>query len=88
MNFAGAVQHESPTSTVSSQIISILGRLGERLLLIMPSSKDSFQDSKTFWHAWQLLRDAGVPYDHQHLNGLKNKLEAQGLWLEIAPQAI
>ncbi len=66
--------------------ITALGCLGERLLLILPSSTDSFKDSKVFWHAWQLLRDTDVT--HHHLNIMKDKLEAQGPWLELAPQAI
>ncbi len=66
--------------------ITALGCLGERLLLILPSSTDSFKDSKVFWHAWQLLRDTDVTHDH--LNIMKDKLEAQEPWLELAPQAI
>ncbi len=70
-----------------------MGCLGERLLLVSPSSTDSFNDSKVFWHAWQLLlRDPGDVTTHDNdlppLNIMKDKLEAQGPWLELAPQAI
>ncbi len=88
MESFAASEHESTSSICPSQIIAALGSLGERLLLVPPSWTDFFNDSKAFWHAWKLLQDVDVSQQQHHLNVIKEKLEAQGPWLELAPQAI
>ncbi len=91
-SFTAAAAEREPISSTFSQVIAALRSLGERLRLVPPSCTDIFNDSKAFWHAWQLLQDVDVPLQHNNhhhrVNAIKDKLEAQGPWLELAPQVI